>query len=337
MNSGEACQLRNTCLEEGNFISQDKKKIDWSENYWKEMLVYQRKSMWFEDTLAKLASWLGLKSGMTAVDVGCGLGYLGYTYWSYFGEGGRYLGVDISSNLLQDAVKGTKDWSLNGEIYFITADAYKLPFPEDFADLVMCQTLLMHLKEPELALSEMMRVVKPEGLIMCQEPDNLSSMLANRYSSLPELDLEEQMLCTKVALICNKGRIKLGQGDNSIGTKIPQMMKKLGLTEIGIRLNDRVWYLEPPYEGSLQKHQMDQLKKERLDEKRHKIWIDQEKEEFLAGGGDPQEYDRYREIDDRIMPILRQQIEDGEFFACNSSDFYIIKGRKPKEQTLKLV
>jgi SAM-dependent methyltransferase len=311
-------------------MSEDKKKIDWSEECWKEALVYQRKSMWFEDTRDKFAVWLGLKPGMIAVDVGCGLGFMGSAYWSYFGEGGRYLGLDISFKLLQDATKAAKDWALHGEAYFITGDAYKLPFSDDFADLVMCQTLLMHLEKPEPALSEMIRVAQPGGLIICQEPDNLSSTLVKHYSSLPELDLEEQLLCKKVALICSRGRINLGLGDNGIGPKIPGIMKKLGLTEIGIRLNDRVWHLEPPYESSLQQHQLDQLKKERLDEKRQKIWIDQEKEEFLAGGGNPQDYDRYRGIDKRIMPILRQQIEDGEFFACSSSDFYVVKGRKPK-------
>jgi ubiquinone/menaquinone biosynthesis C-methylase UbiE len=286
--------------------------------------------MWFEDTRDKFAVWLGLKPGMTAVDVGCGLGFMGSAYWSYFGEGGCYLGLDISFKLVQDATKGAKDWALHGEAYFITGDAYKLPFSDDFADLVMCQTLLMHLEQPEFALAEMIRVAQPGGLILCQEPDNLSSALVKYYSSLPELNLEEQLLCKKVALICNKGRIKLGQGDNSIGTKIPRMMKKLGLTEIGIRLNDRVFYLEPPYEGLLQKYQLDQIKKERLDEKRYKVCMEREKEEFLAGGGDPKEFDRYREIDERIMPIFREQIEKGEFFCCNSDDFYIIKGRKPK-------
>ena len=72
---------------------------------------------------------------------------------------------------------------------------------------------------------------------MCKEPDNLSSALVKHYSSLPELEIDEQLLVRKVHLLCNRGRIKLGQGDNSLGGKVAGMMSKLGLTEIGIRLN----------------------------------------------------------------------------------------------------
>ncbi len=311
-------------------MSKDKKRVDWSEGCWKEMLVYQRKSMWLEDTLDKLAAWLGLKPGITAVDVGCGLGYLGYTYWPYFGKGGHYYGVDVSPELVGDAQKAAKEWATGGEACFKVGDSYRLPFADNFADLVMCQALLMHLEKPELALAQMVRVAKPGGLIMCKEPDNLSWMLVRHYSSLPEPDIEEQLLPAKVAMICNKGRIKLGLGDNSLGPKIPHMMKKLGLTEIGIRLNDRVHYLEPPYEGPLQKDAMEKVKKQWLDEKTRKTWIDRERKEFLAGGGDPEEYERYRKTADSNLSAFRQQAEDGEYFACSSGDVYIVKGRKPK-------
>ncbi|MGB8657672.1 MAG: methyltransferase domain-containing protein [Candidatus Zixiibacteriota bacterium] len=311
-------------------MTQDNKKIDWSEERWKDMLIYQRKFMWFEDTLDKLAAWLELQPGITTIDVGCGLGNVGYTYWPYFGEGGRYFGVDISSELVQDASKAAKQWAKNGEASFIVGDAYKLPFPDDFADCTMCQTLLMHLENPELALAEMIRVTKPGSLVMCAEPDNLSSTLAKQYSSLPELDLEEELLCHKVALICNRGRIKLGRGDEGIGHKVPMMMNKLGLAEIDIRLNDRVFHLEPPYEGPVQEHQLESVKKQFSleDEKNHNFFLEREKEEFLAGGGDPEEFNRVLKIDDRIRPIRRQQIANGEFFGCGGSQFFVIKGRK---------
>jgi ubiquinone/menaquinone biosynthesis C-methylase UbiE len=311
-------------------MSQNKKEIDWSEKCWKEMLVYQRRFLWLEDTVDKLAVWMGLKPPMTAVDVGCGLGYLGYTYWPYFGAGGRYLGLDISSKLLQDAIEAAKEWAVNGEAHFVAGDAYRLPFPDDFADLVMCHILLIHLEKPQLALAEMIRVAKPGGLIVCKEPDNLSTILTLHYPSIPELDIEEQLLFAKIALICNKGRIRRGQGDNSLGRKIPGMMKQMGLTDIGVRMNDRAYWVEPPYEGPLQQYHLEWVKKRWLDEKKYEVFMDREKKEFLAGGGDPEEYDRYRKIHNRIRPIIRQQIEDGEYFECGSGDLYVIKARKPE-------
>jgi ubiquinone/menaquinone biosynthesis C-methylase UbiE len=319
-------------LVEDNIMSQDKKKIDWSEECWKEMLVYQRKSLWLEDTLDKLVAWLDLKPGMTGIDVGCGLGYLGYTYWPYFGEGGRYFGVDTSPELVKDAEKAAKEWAKGGETSFKVGDAYKLPFPDDFADLVMCQTLLIHLENPEKALGEMIRVAKPGGLIMCQEPDNLSVLLEKWYWSLPELSIEEQLLLKKVALICNKGGIKLGQGDSSVGNKVPYMMSKLGLEDIGIRQNDAVCYIEPPYESPRQQLLLDHVKKQWLDENRRKAWMDREKKHFIAGGGDPAEYARYREIHERNIQVFREQIKNGEYFACGSGHIYIIKGIKPKRK-----
>ncbi|MFH1335162.1 MAG: class I SAM-dependent methyltransferase, partial [Candidatus Zixiibacteriota bacterium] len=208
--------------------------------------------------------------------------------------------------------------------------AYKLPFPDNYADCAMCQTLLMHLEKPELALAEMTRVIKPGGLVMCAEPDNLSSTLVKHYSSLPELDLEEELLCHKVALIGYQGRIKLGRGDESIGCKIPMMMSRLGLQEIDVRLNDRVYHMEPPYQGPVQQHQLESVRKNCSldDEKGYEFFLQREKEEFLAGGGNPEEFERLRIINDRIRPILKQQIKQGEFFACGGSQFYIIKGRK---------
>jgi ubiquinone/menaquinone biosynthesis C-methylase UbiE len=310
-------------------MSQDNNEIDWSEECWKEMLVYQRESLWLEDTMDKLALWLGLKPGMTAVDVGCGLGYMGYTYWSYFGKGGKYIGVDSSEKLLKQADQASKDWAEDGEAEFKMGNAYKLPFPDNFADLVMCQTLMIHLEHPERALAEMMRVAKPGGLLMCHEPDNLSVLLEDWVWSLPEQSIEEQLLFKKVALICNKGRIKLGQGDSSIGKKVPFMMNKLGLEEIGIRQNDAVCYVEPPYEGPRQKALLENVKKQWLDENRRNAWMDRERKHFLAGGGNPKELDRYREIQKRNLQAFRQQIKEGKYSVGGAGHIYIIKGRKP--------
>jgi len=311
-------------------MSEKDKKINWSDKCWKEMLIYQRKYLWLEDTIAKLSLWLKMKSCMNVVDVGCGLGYLGYTYWPYFGKGGSYFGVDVSLELIREAQRLARDWAKGGKANFVAGDAYKLPFQDGSADLVMCHILLIHLDKPDLALAEMVRVAKPGGLVVCKEPDNLATLLTLRYPSIPEFGIEEQLLFLKVAVICNRGRIKLGQGDNSLGPKIPRMMKDLDLTTIGIRINDRAYYVEPPYRGPLQQYHLEWAKNKWLNEKNYKTLTDRERKEFEAGGGYEKDFERYKKIKDRIKLKIREQVKNKSYFECGSGDIYIIKGRKPE-------
>ena len=51
--------------------------------------------------------------------------------------------------------------------------------------------------------------------------------------------------------------------------------------------------------------------------------------EFLAGGGDQEDFNRYKELTVKYRSILRKQIDDEEFFGCGGGFFYVSKGRKP--------
>ena len=304
-------------------------KVDWSKDVNKEMLVYQRKSLWPEDTLDKLAAWLGLEHGMTAVDVGCGLGYLGYTYWKYFGNMGKYIGIDNTDTLLEEASQSAKKWAINGKTQFIEGNAYNLPLADNYADLVMCQTLLLHLDKPDVALKEMTRVVKPGGVVVCHEPDHLNSLTNKPVWSLPEFSMEEELLLKKNALICHKGRIKLGRGNNQIGIKVPFIMKRAGLKDIGIRINDQVTYLEPPYETEQQKISLEKLKKFFLDKKSYNQLLKRNEEEYFAGGGNKEEHEQILKFSNKIRTKLFKQLQNNEYACCSGSTLYIIKGVKP--------
>lgn len=306
------------------------KPIDWSDKCWKDMLVYQRKNMWHEDTLDKLAVWMDIRPGLTAVDIGCGLGYLGYTYWKYFGEGGRYIGVDNNLGNLRDAAQASLDWAFGGQADFVAGSAYQLPFPDNSVDWVMCQVVLIHLTEPHNALTEMVRILKPGGLIMCKEPDNETNTLLKHYNSLPEWDLDIQTLQKKVNLIIAMGRKKLGQGDAGFGRRVPHALKLLGMEDIEIRNNDRVHFIEPPYDTPLKKTAIERLQKELLDNDRREKTSDYYRKQFIAGGGDIKEFDRLKKAGDDMIEIMRIQIERGEYSACGGGLFYVIKGRKPK-------
>ncbi len=310
-------------------MAKETTKPEWSDPCWKEMLVYQRKSLWLDDTVERLAAWMGVTHGMTAVDVGCGLGYLGYTYWPYFGKGGRYIGIDLSEDLVKDAAAAAAEWADGGTAEFFTGDVYNLPLPDNYADWVMCQVLLIHLEKPEAALREMVRILKPGGLIMCKEPDNLSSATVQHFNSMRDMSVEENLLRLKIQLVSNQGRIAQGQGDCSIGSKVPHMLKTLGLTDIGIRTNDKVHYLEPPYDTPLQKVAYEKVSEQVLNDNRRQVIMKREREHFIAGGGSPEEYDRYKKMSDDMVEDFRQQLDAGTYYACGGGLFYVIKGRKP--------
>lgn len=306
-------------------------KDRWNSERWRNKLVWSRKAMWLDDTVRALATWLGLEPGMTVVDVGCGLGYLGQIYGPHLDKQSRYVGVDTAPKLLAAASRTAEHLIPGGNAYFVDGDAYALPFPDDFADCVMCQTLLMHLENPELALTEMIRVAKPGRLIVCQELDEISGMLTKGYESVPELDLEEELLLMRGILQYHRGRRKLGRGDNNIASKVPTMMKRLGLTGIGVRTNDLPYHVASPYEDEVQRSQLEVSKRFYEDEEGYLMWRGAEKEAILAAGSTPREYDDYRRLVDRQTAILREQLRNGQYSACKVSHFYISKGRKPSQ------
>ena len=47
----------------------------------------------------------------------------------------------------------------------------------------------MHLEEPGKALAEMKRIVKPGGIVICMEPDNLSNSMRVSYNSVHQFSV----------------------------------------------------------------------------------------------------------------------------------------------------
>ncbi len=305
-----------------------KKPVDFSRGRRREMLIWQRRQMWTEEAVERLARWFGLNQGLSVVDVGCGLGYLGQTFWKYFGKGGSYLGIDMREGLIRDASKNSQDWALDGEAGFAVGDAYALPCKNDSADCVMCQTLLLHLEHPEKALAEMVRVAKPGGVIVCIEPDNLRPVLTRAHSSLPEHDLETELLLYKITSITNRGRIKLGRGDNGVAPRIPHMLSRLGVTEIDARVKETVSLLQPPYESERQQEAIKNMRDHWLSEENYEARVEESREELLAGGGDPAEFDRVLQLGKKQREVQLKQIKNNEFFICGAYPVYVIKGRK---------
>lgn len=311
-------------------------KNQWSKGYHMKALIEQRQFMWHPDTITMFAKWLGFKHGQTVVDVGCGLGYLGMIYWPFFGRNSTYCGIDISPELVKQATKNAKQWVVQGTAVFKTGDAYRLPLPDDSADMVMCQTVLMHLKDPHKALAEMVRVAKPGGTVFCQEPDNLSVSLIYGFDTLPERSIPSLLFNHKVHLLVTKGRAKLGLGDANIGPKLPALMGAVGLRRIEARNTDKVNLYQPPYDTPLQEHlfkfHRDMINTSDWD-KRHRIGMKEYKRFLLAAGGTLKDYERFRKInakDGALYKLQKQQLNNGTYAEFSPLLFFVIKGTKPR-------
>ncbi len=315
------------------------KPPDWAEKKTKQkVIVDQRRFLWHDDTVEKLAFWMGLTQGMHALDVGCGLGYVGRTFWNYFGEKGSYTGLDSSLPLLGEARKQSTEWVQGGESSFVQGNAKALPFPDGTFDLTVCQTLLMHSPTPDAFLAEMARVTRSGGTVTCFEPDNVTVMRSRHYLSFREPSINDELLFIRVHHHWAEGRKKLGLGDYSIGNRVPGMMQKLGLTDIGIRANDVVGLVQPPYDTPAMIFRLDQLRRQVAEtEKRCKkrFNIDREfRKLFFAGGGTEHVWRKYAAMIRRHTieqnDAMKKQLEDGAIYTCGGScSFYCITGKKP--------
>lgn len=307
---------------------------DWTRKDRHRHLVEARKHMWRSSTIAKIAEAAGIDRGATVADVGCGLGYLGWTFRPHFGRDGIYLGIDISEELLREAGELALDWSSDGSAFFAKGSAYSIPLRPDISDCTMCQTLLMHLQHPDRALEEMIRITRPGGAVLCIEPDNV--IMCVPYTSDPPLSDRELLWMFRMRLIWARGRKRLGKGDWGIGRRLPKMLSDAGLQKVRVFFNDTPYHINPPYETEHQQYRLRKIREamEEDREREHEASIREWKECFLAGGGSLSSYYRYRKHFDSIWEENRRlaldQMDEGTFFrGLSGSSFYCVTAIKP--------
>ena len=74
----------------------------------------------------------------------------------------RMVATDYSDGMIREAKKGTYPSNLTFEV----ADAKAIPYPDDSFDVVLIANALHVMPEPEKALREIDRVLRPEGLLI---------------------------------------------------------------------------------------------------------------------------------------------------------------------------
>ncbi|MDP2004790.1 MAG: class I SAM-dependent methyltransferase [Rubrivivax sp.] len=114
---------------------------------------------------AELLALAALVPGEQVLDVACGTGLVSYAAARAVGRTGRVCGVDLSGAMVRAAqVKALQAPGL--PVSFERMDAESLVWPEASFDVVLCALGLMYMPEPEQALREMRRVLRPGGRLV---------------------------------------------------------------------------------------------------------------------------------------------------------------------------
>lgn len=126
---------------------------DYYERYWAKQLQPA------QDLMLEMAQ---LQSGEKVVDIACGTGLVTFRAARQVAPDGHVVGTDISEEMVQTARQIAQRENLNHSS-FERMDAEALDFTEDTFDAALDGLGLMYVPDPVNAVSEMKRVLRPEG------------------------------------------------------------------------------------------------------------------------------------------------------------------------------
>lgn len=241
---------------------------------------------WNRDFLELMSVRWKLASVTSVLDVGCGLGHWGRCLAPLLSPGCVLTGIDRETAWIDEARKRSHGVE-NVVASFCQGEAEHLPFPDAAFEMVTCQTVLIHLKDPMAALREMVRVLAPGGLIAIVEPNNIAASLTPPD---PQKPVGDYLGGLELQLICEQGKMRLGEGFNSVGPFVAGWLSDLGLEQIESYLADKTTMLLPPHASGHQRAFINEAQAMN----RQKRWIWDRGDTlryFLAGGGSEERFE----------------------------------------------
>ncbi|ASF39691.1 bifunctional demethylmenaquinone methyltransferase/2-methoxy-6-polyprenyl-1,4-benzoquinol methylase [Halobacillus halophilus] len=134
------------------------------------IISFQQHRLWRRDVMKRM----NVSKGDRTLDLCCGTGDWTMTLAKEVGPTGKVVGLDFSVNMLSVAIKKKMALKMK-QVEFEHGNAMELPFEDDQFDYVTIGFGLRNVPDYRQVLSEMLRVVKPGGKVVCLEtsqPEN---------------------------------------------------------------------------------------------------------------------------------------------------------------------
>ena len=127
-------------------------------------------------SIERLRAWMlaagDVRRGEACVDVGSGTGTMTRRLAGLAGPDGRVVGVEPNGMLRVVAEARAREVGSTAE--FCQGLAAELPLPDESVDVVWCERVLQHVPEPQAAIAEFARVLRPGGRALLLDSDHES-------------------------------------------------------------------------------------------------------------------------------------------------------------------
>jgi ubiquinone/menaquinone biosynthesis C-methylase UbiE len=164
----------------------------------------------------------GLKPGMNVLDAACGPGFTACELAKAVGAG-AVTGIDLNEELVFVAHQAKVSEKVNN-VSFRTGNLYDLDLPENAFDFVYARFVFQHLEKPQLALSNIRKVLKPGGVLCVLDIDD------NWTSFSPESDAFVKFIRQSGAGQKRKG------GNRLIGSQLYGMLSEAGYQKVSTQI-----------------------------------------------------------------------------------------------------
>lgn len=124
---------------------------------------------YYREYKSKNYDLLDLKPGLVVLEAGCGLGDDALRIAERIIPGGKVIGLDASSVMIERARLNARAFQLPVE--FLVGDVKALPFPDSVISRCRIDRVLQHIPELLRAVSELVRVLEPGGSLLAYDND----------------------------------------------------------------------------------------------------------------------------------------------------------------------